>query len=79
MILKINGSPISESISVCEDGLNFNLDLCDLYDIVHTPVNVDISYNGHNIINGDINTFNWAQSGVEKIGDGIGLIIDHLF
>lgn len=79
MILKINGTPVSEAISVNEDGVNFNLDLHDMYEVVHTPLNVDISYSGHNIINGDVNVFNWAEHGLNQICDGVGSIIDSLF
>lgn len=79
VIIKINGTPVSEALTVNEEGVNFNLDLHDMYEIVHTPVNVDISYSGHNIIKGDVNVMNWGEAALNKACDGIGFVVDHLF
>lgn len=63
MIIKLNGTPLS---TIATHGIDIKYDLSDIavdaYHVVHTPVNVDLSFAGHNVIAGDVNVFNWASS-----------------
>lgn len=67
MIIKLNGNPLAP---VTTHGIDIKYDLkdvaADAYHVIHTPVNVDLSFAGHNIIRGDVNSFNWAASAIKS-------------
>ena len=83
MLIRINGWVIEPVKKAFEDGVDITYDLqdtlVDAYHIVHTPINLDISYAGHNIISGDVNTFNIATNAVSHIAHGVNILLDSLF
>ncbi|TVY09950.1 hypothetical protein [Paenibacillus cremeus] len=65
MVLKMNGIPLT----IDDSGVNVKLDIAE---IIHTPINVDITYAGHHLINGDINMINFWSHAYDHAVSAIG-------
>jgi hypothetical protein len=83
MLIKINGSILSPVSDQATHGIDIKYDiadtLLDAYHVVHTPINMDISFAGHNLIKGDVNTFNWASDALTSAAHGVGFVLKSLF
>lgn len=55
MLLKINNQPLKE---ILEDGINIKLDFMEAYEIIQTPIHLEVGSNAHHWFTTDLNIFN---------------------
>lgn len=77
MILRINGLPVDELVKEGVDAIGMNLK--GAYNIVHTPINLDVSTDVHHLFNIDANVFNIPQHTFNFIKPHLDTIIDSIF